>query len=452
MSRTNGRNLQIKRGNAVIAVVNTKTINFDNTPVDVTGNSDAGFVTYLSKPGTRQMSCDVSGVTNDDTLRDVAVTGSGLLAAHTIEWLSDLGAVIYSISGDFYLSSFSETGASDGAIEFTASLQSSGKFSWQPSKFFAGGTNGLWYRFADIDTLYQDTAMTVPVTADNDPVGAIVDKSGNGVNGLQSVSAKRVAFKTSPNRIDFDGTDDNIHIDFGTAFSGTVYINTDDGLLSYEINVPSGVWQLPIDARFLHSNGFREIIAVARAANESDYNLVRQYMGAEVFAPVGSIQRWFRYRSEIVSFFDYSLDVSSATIFSTSWQGCSGLVNFPLLDVSKGEAFIGTWLDCSGLVSFPLLDVRNGTSFVEAWLGCSNLVNFPANFFDNCLATDFTSAFNRTNLSQESIDSILVSINSNGTSIGTFNQSGGNAPSAVGQAAILAMRARGWTVEVTGGF
>lgn len=332
----------------------------------------------------------------------------------------------------------------------TGSIAAASRF--EPSKFFAGGENGLWYRFADIDTLYQDTSMTVPVAADNDPVGAIVDKSGNGVNGLQAVSGERVSFKTSPNRINFDRVDDNIDIDFGAAFSGTVYINTDVGLLSYEIDVPSGVWQLPVDARYLHSNGFREIIAVARAANESDYNLVKKYMGAEVFAPAGSIENWFRARTDIVSFSDYSLDVSSVNDFLAAWFECSNLVSFPWLDVSGGTIFSATWRFCSSLVSFPLLDVSSGTIFRFTWSNCPSLVNFPANFFDNCLATDFTSAFAGTNLSQESLDNILVSINSNGTYDGTFNQSGGSAPSATGEAAIDAMRARGWTVTVTGGF
>jgi hypothetical protein len=46
----------------------------------------------------------------------------------------------------------------------------------------------------------------------------------------------------------------------------------------------------------------------------------------------------------------------------------------------------------------------------------------------------------------------LVSINSNNTSNGTFDQSGGSAPSATGNAAIDAMRGRGWTITVTGGY
>lgn len=53
---------------------------------------------------------------------------------------------------------------------------------------------------------------------------------------------------------------------------------------------------------------------------------------------------------------------------------------------------------------------------------------------------------------QTSIDGILVSIESNGTSNGTFNQSGGYAPSATGKAAIDALLARGWTITVTGGY
>lgn len=130
MARQNGRDLRIKRGATVVAVVNTKTININNNPVDVTGDDDDGFVTLLDRPGTKQMTCDVSGFTDDSTIRDVAVTGTGLLAEHTIEWLSSdgLGTVVYAVTGDFYLATFSETGASDGGLEFTANLQSSGEW------------------------------------------------------------------------------------------------------------------------------------------------------------------------------------------------------------------------------------------------------------------------------------------------------------------------------------
>lgn len=130
MARQNGRDLRIKWGGETVAVVNTKTININNAPVDVTGDTDEGFITLLERPGTRQITADVSGFTEDDRLRDAAVTGTALMDEATIEWLSADGSgdVIYAVEGDFYLATFSETGASDGGLEFTANLQSSGEF------------------------------------------------------------------------------------------------------------------------------------------------------------------------------------------------------------------------------------------------------------------------------------------------------------------------------------
>ena len=144
------------------------------------------------------------------------------------------------------------------------------------------------------------------------------------------------------------------------------------------------------------------------------------------------------------------LDTSSGTNFHSAWRDNS-LTSFPLLDASNGITFQGAW-NGNNLTSFPLLDVSNSTNFQGAWANNNNLTTFPANMFDNCLATSFEFAFTNTNLSQSSIDGILTSINSNGTSNGTFSQSGGSAPSSTGEAAIDALYTRGWTVTVTGGY
>lgn len=53
-----------------------------------------------------------------------------------------------------------------------------------------------WYDFSDISTLYQDSGKTTPVASDGDPIGAAVDKSGNGNDVLQATTANKPTYKT----------------------------------------------------------------------------------------------------------------------------------------------------------------------------------------------------------------------------------------------------------------
>lgn len=134
MARTNGRDIKIFDGDSstgtLLAVVNSKTININNNPVDVTGDSDAGWITLLQRPGTKQVSFDCSGFTDSETLRERALsaTGSDIQKTMTIAYLdpADGSTIVYEITGTFNITAFSETGASDGGLEFSASFQSSG--------------------------------------------------------------------------------------------------------------------------------------------------------------------------------------------------------------------------------------------------------------------------------------------------------------------------------------
>jgi len=143
------------------------------------------------------------------------------------------------------------------------------------------------------------------------------------------------------------------------------------------------------------------------------------------------------------------IDTSSGNSFSTTWRDCSSLTSFPLLDTSNVTNFLQAWIGCSLLTSFPLLDTSNGTNFLQAWRLCTSLTSFPANAFDTNIATDYTDSFLETNLTTQSIDDILVSLVASGVNNGTFNQSGGQAPSATGQNAITTLLGRGWTITTT---
>jgi hypothetical protein len=63
--------------------------------------------------------------------------------------------------------------------------------SFFPGSLFANNEPGVWYDPSDMATLFQDAAGTTPVTAVEQPVGLILDKSGRGNHASQSTSTAR---------------------------------------------------------------------------------------------------------------------------------------------------------------------------------------------------------------------------------------------------------------------
>lgn len=77
--------------------------------------------------------------------------------------------------------------------------------------------------------LFQDYQMTIPVTAPGDPVGAMLDISGNGNHATQPVSANRPIYQTDGNKhwLYFDGVSTHLLIDspiLGLMLQGSGYV------------------------------------------------------------------------------------------------------------------------------------------------------------------------------------------------------------------------------------
>jgi len=68
------------------------------------------------------------------------------------------------------------------------------------TQLYGGGQQGAMFIPKPIvlgqQTLFQDAAGTLPVTADGDPVGLMMDLSGNGNHASQPVSAARLIYRT----------------------------------------------------------------------------------------------------------------------------------------------------------------------------------------------------------------------------------------------------------------
>ncbi len=319
---------------------------------------------------------------------------------------------------------------------------------------------------------------------------------------MQTISSRRPVYNVDPSRLLYDKVDDALVITVPAGgWVGTMVLATDQGTASYGVSIPAGAYNLG----GIYFPGTAIVGAVFRdgemtAGEKTDTE--RYFVGNGAAASYGTVvdfNSFWRGHSEITEFpaidtssgenfanawygcssldsfpsidtssginFAYAwsgcssltsfplIGTSKGTNFSAAWDGCSSLDSFPSIDTSNGENFSYAWRGCSSLTSFPLINTSSGTTFREAWRFCSSLTSFPANAFDNIKGGDFPYAFGGTALDETSIDGILVSLVASGIAAGSFDQSGGSAPSiATGRPAINMLRSRDWTVNVEGGY
>ena len=82
--------------------------------------------------------------------------------------------------------------------------------------------NGAWFDPSDMSTLYQDAAGTIPVTAIGQPVGKVLDISGNGNHATQPITAARPTLVQINGlyALSFDGIDDYLNIPYLGLYIG----------------------------------------------------------------------------------------------------------------------------------------------------------------------------------------------------------------------------------------
>lgn len=171
-----------------------------------------------------------------------------------------------------------------------------------------------------------------------------------------------------------------------------------------------------------------------------------------------SLQSAWQGASNMTSFACPFDRTSSVTSLENAWFGCSKLLSMPLIDTSSVTSFRSSWYNCRDLVSFPLLDTSSGTIFRSAWFNNNSLTTFPASMFDTTgtLASNaFDFAWMNCALTAQSIENILVSLDTNGASninlgINGVNNAHTSTWSAAANAAWLSLDAKGWVITQNG--
>lgn len=131
MSAVKGRTIKVSRPNttsAYIAGVRTKSVAINGEGIDVTDDDSAGWRELLDDPAELQISISVSGIVKDDSLREESLSSTDRMQPTSFQY-PDGGE----ISGNFYLSSYTETGEYNGAVTFEAEFQSSGVVAYTPA-------------------------------------------------------------------------------------------------------------------------------------------------------------------------------------------------------------------------------------------------------------------------------------------------------------------------------
>ena len=378
-----------------------------------------------------------------------------------------------------------------------------------PDDLFILGQYGLWWDASSTNYITQDSAGTIPVTIATDPVGSMIDRSGNGNDGIQATTSLKPLYQTTPSRIVFDKVDDQLSTTLSSEINGTLMMSTAQGIIHCEISVPLGVYTIPSIASRFTGNNFIQLILRDGALSVSEEIFIKDYLGNGIYTPVGSLRNGFAARSDItkiyasnwvmqsvtdlqsfisfmpnLTFIDCSeWDISSVTTlsgFSTNsaklevlntanWStnlvsridgftdGCSKLTqldvrNWNVSLVTNADFFIRNCplLTSLDLSNWELDSLLTASAFAD---GCSSLNTVIVDTtFSNNICDDYENAFRGCALNQDSVDAILVSINNAGTSNGILGIQGGTnaTPSIIGQVATDALRTRGWTVTLNG--
>lgn len=128
MASASGRDLTVGFGTptpVTLTGVRTKSVTVNNEMIDITNDDDNGWRDCLDEPGLKSVSISVEGVWVNDVVRAIAMSATDNATAATVTF-SDTAT----LAGNWYVTNYAETGEYQGAVTFSATLESQGALTY----------------------------------------------------------------------------------------------------------------------------------------------------------------------------------------------------------------------------------------------------------------------------------------------------------------------------------
>lgn len=128
MAANLGRKVTLTRDGSAIEGVREKSVTLNGEPIDITDGASDGWRELLAEAGENSVEIAISGVTKDDVLRAEWFSGDRTKPT-VMTWPTSGGT----ITGDFFLATYSEAQPYKEAITFEGTLQSTGEVTYTPA-------------------------------------------------------------------------------------------------------------------------------------------------------------------------------------------------------------------------------------------------------------------------------------------------------------------------------
>jgi hypothetical protein len=209
-----------------------------------------------------------------------------------------------------------------------------------PASLFAAGEQGVWYDPSDFSTMFQDSAGTTPVTAVEQPVGRILDKSGRGNTATQATDASRPVLSARVNLLTYSEQFDNAAwVKSNATVTPDVIVAPNETLTADKLVEGVGTAR-----KFISQSGATsgQTFSVYAQKGERDYVAIGQTNSGGIWA---------------VSLFNINL---GTYVGSYQAGGVSTPTNNTIISVGSGWYIVSCTLNIASGAQSPVIMVSNG--------------------------------------------------------------------------------------------